>query len=85
MAARQTALLHAGEWMSDARAALDAFVAESQKRVTGAVRVRLRAGTCRVVRRTLSHAGTEGAVGRTERPAAAASDARAPVGSVTSH
>lgn len=48
IAARYAAVLEAGEWMSDARPALDAFVAEAQKRANGSVRLRLRRGRCRI-------------------------------------
>jgi len=48
VAGRYAAVLDAGEWMSDARPALDAFIAEAQKRASGTVRLRLRRGRCRV-------------------------------------
>lgn len=49
VAARYASLVQGGEWLSDARAPLDAFVAESQKPATGVVRLHLRRGRCRVV------------------------------------
>ena len=48
IAVRYAAVLDAGEWASDARAALDGFVAEAQKRASGTVRLTLRRGKCRV-------------------------------------
>ena len=66
VAGRYAALLDAGEWMSDARPALDAFVAETQKRVNGSVRLRLRGGRCTVLGRTLTTAGADTSAARQE-------------------
>jgi argininosuccinate synthase len=45
---RYADLVYDGQWFSPLRLALDAFVAESQRHVTGEVRLRLEAGRCRV-------------------------------------
>ena len=42
-------LVHAGDWFSPARAAIDAFVGDVQQRVTGTVRLKLYKGDCRLV------------------------------------
>ena len=47
-------LIESGEWFTPLREALDAFVAKMQERVTGAVRLRLFKGECRVVGRELA-------------------------------
>ena len=48
---RYAELVYDGLWFSPLKQALDAFVAESQRYVTGEVRLRLEAGTCRVTGR----------------------------------
>jgi argininosuccinate synthase len=45
---RYADLVYDGQWFSPLRLALDAFVAESQRHVTGEVRLRLEEGRCRV-------------------------------------
>jgi argininosuccinate synthase len=49
-------LVYAGMWFSPLRAAYDAFFAETQKLVTGDVRVRLEAGSAVVTGRRSPHA-----------------------------
>ena len=44
-------LVYNGQWFSHAREAIDAFVQAIQPRVTGAVRLKLFKGDCRVVGR----------------------------------
>ena len=46
-------LVYNGRWFSQTREAIDAFVSAIQPRVTGAVRLKLFKGDCRVVGRTL--------------------------------
>jgi argininosuccinate synthase len=53
-ALRYAALVPTGEWMSDAREALDALFAHAQRRVTGTVRLQLTRGRCRVLARTVT-------------------------------
>ncbi len=48
---RYAELVYNGWWFSTLREALDAFVAKTQERVSGTVRVRLFKGTCQVVGR----------------------------------
>jgi argininosuccinate synthase len=50
-------LVEGGDWFSDTRRALDAFTASIQPKVTGSIRLRLFKGDCRVVGRSLPHAG----------------------------
>ena len=45
-------LVYKGLWFSPVRTAIDAFVADVQQRVTGAIRLKLFKGSCRVVGRT---------------------------------
>ena len=52
MAAKYAALVYSGLWFTPLKAALDAFIEETQRRVTGTVRVKLFKGSCRVVGRT---------------------------------
>lgn len=49
-------LVYNGEWFSHTREAIDAFVRSIQPRVTGAVRLKLFKGDCRVVGRKSPHA-----------------------------
>jgi len=48
---RWTELVYDGLWFSPLRSALDAFIEETQRHVTGEVRLRFSAGTCDVVGR----------------------------------
>ena len=48
---RYADLLRSGQWMSDAREALDVFAAGTRKRLSGTVRLTLRRGRCRVIAR----------------------------------
>lgn len=59
MAQAYAALIDDGRWHSPARAALDAFSAASADRLTGAVRLQLLRGACRVVGRRMGAAVTE--------------------------
>jgi argininosuccinate synthase len=52
---RYAELVYNGWWFSTLREALDAFVAKTQERVTGTVRVKLHKGTCQVVGRKSPH------------------------------
>ena len=47
-----TNLVYTGLWMDPLRTALDSFIEETQKRVTGEVRVKLYKGSCNVVGRS---------------------------------
>jgi argininosuccinate synthase len=49
---RYAELVYNGLWFTPLREALDAFVARTQERVTGSVRLKLYKGTCTVVGRT---------------------------------
>jgi argininosuccinate synthase len=51
MAQRYAELVYYGLWFTPLREALDAFVAKTQERVTGAARVKLYKGNCSVVGR----------------------------------
>lgn len=51
LAATYARLVYGGLWLTPLKGALDAFVNETQRRVTGTVRVKLYKGTCRVVGR----------------------------------
>ena len=51
IAATYAQLIYAGLWCTPLKASLDAFVNETQRRVTGEVRLKLFKGTCRVVGR----------------------------------
>ena len=64
-------LVYDGLWFSPLKAALDAFVAETQPAVTGEVRLELSPGRCQPTGR------------RAERSRAAASRTRLPLGRVT--
>jgi argininosuccinate synthase len=68
-------LVNAGQWFSPTRTAIDAFVAAVQPRVTGAIRLKLFKGDCRV-------AGRRSPFGQTE---AVAPDAGAAAGTVPTH
>jgi argininosuccinate synthase len=52
MALRYADLVYEGAWHSPVREAMDAFIAKTQERVTGIVRVRLFKGSAQVVART---------------------------------
>jgi argininosuccinate synthase len=52
---RWTELVYDGQWFSPLRAALDAFVDQTQTHVTGDVRLRFDAGSCTVVGRRSAH------------------------------
>lgn len=49
-------LVYNGEWFTQTREAIDAFVRSIQRRVTGSVRLKLFKGQCRVVGRKSPHA-----------------------------
>jgi argininosuccinate synthase len=51
VAAKYAELVYTGLWFTPLKQALDAFVRETQERVTGEVRVRLLKGSCQVVGR----------------------------------
>jgi argininosuccinate synthase len=51
MSHRYAELVYFGKWFTPLREALSAFVAKTQERVTGAVRVKLFKGNCAVVGR----------------------------------
>jgi argininosuccinate synthase len=51
VAQRYAELVYYGQWFTPLREALHAFVAKTQERVTGAVRVKLFKGSCTVVGR----------------------------------
>ena len=55
LAATYADLIYAGLWCTPLKAALDAFVDETQRRVTGTVRLKLFRGTCQVVGRKSPH------------------------------
>jgi argininosuccinate synthase len=59
MAQAYAGLLDDGRWHTPARAALDAFAAASADRLSGAVRLQLLRGACRVVGRRVGAAVTE--------------------------
>ena len=59
MAQAYGALIEEGRWHTPARAALDAFTAASSDRLSGAVRLLLLRGACRVVGRRVGAAVTE--------------------------
>jgi argininosuccinate synthase len=52
-------LVNAGQWFSPTRTAIDAFVAAVQPRVTGAIRLKLFKGDCRVAGRRSPFGQTE--------------------------
>jgi len=52
---RYAELIYDGLWFSPLKQALDAFIAESQRYVTGEVRLRLSPGTCEVTGRRSPH------------------------------
>ena len=56
-------LINNGQWFSPTRTAIDAFVAAVQPRVTGAIRLKLFKGDCRV-------AGRRSPFAQTAKPAA---------------
>jgi len=55
IAATYARLVYSGLWCTPLKAALDAFVRETQRRVTGTVRLKLFKGTCQVVGRKSPH------------------------------
>jgi argininosuccinate synthase len=55
MASRYAELVYDGLWFSPLRQAYDAFVTESQKYVTGEVRLHLSPGSCQVTGRRSAH------------------------------
>ncbi|MBI3087755.1 MAG: argininosuccinate synthase [Candidatus Omnitrophica bacterium] len=55
MALTYAELVYDGLWFTPLKAALDAFVNETQRRVTGAVRLKLHKGVCQVVGRRSPH------------------------------
>ncbi|MBI4003751.1 MAG: argininosuccinate synthase [Candidatus Omnitrophica bacterium] len=55
MAATYARLVYNGLWCTPLKSALDAFVGETQRRVTGAVRLKLFQGTCQVIGRKSPH------------------------------
>ena len=55
IAATYARLVYAGLWCTPLKTALDAFVNDTQRRVTGTVRLKLFKGTCRVVGRKSPH------------------------------
>ena len=65
-------LVNAGQWFSPTRAAIDAFVAAVQPRVTGAIRLKLFKGDCRVAgrRSPFAQADTSTSPSSVERAAA---------------
>lgn len=57
LAQKYAELVYYGLWFTPLRQALDAFVSETQKKVTGTVRVKLRKHSSHVVGRTSPHSG----------------------------
>ena len=55
IAAPYARLVYSGLWDTPLKTALDAFVRETQRRVTGVVRLKLFKGACRVVGRKSPH------------------------------
>jgi len=55
VAGRFTELVYYGKWFTPLREALSAFVTETQKRVTGTVRLKLYKGACTVIGRKSPH------------------------------
>ena len=55
VAAKYAELVYAGLWFTPLKAALDAFVEQTQRRVSGRVRMKLFKGSCRVVARASPH------------------------------
>ena len=55
IAATYAECVYSGLWFTPLKAALDAFVEETQRRVTGTVRVKLFKGSCRVIGRASPH------------------------------
>ncbi|MEA3346314.1 MAG: argininosuccinate synthase [Chloroflexota bacterium] len=55
LAQRYAELVYYGRWFTPLREAMDAFVQETQKRVTGTVRLKLYKGSCSVVGRKSSY------------------------------
>jgi argininosuccinate synthase len=56
---RYAMLLDSGCWYSDARRAIDAFAGETRTRLSGAVRLELRGGRCKVVTKSIRAERTE--------------------------
>ena len=61
-------LVYEGLWFSPIREALDAFVAKTQERVTGGIRLKLYRGDCRVVGRRSPFALLDPALVAADRP-----------------
>ena len=61
-------LVYKGLWFSPIREALDAFVAKTQERVTGGIRLKLYRGDCRVVGRRSPFALLDPALVAADRP-----------------
>jgi len=55
LAPKYAEMVYYGLWYSELKSALDAFIKESQKRVTGSVRLKLHKGSCVVVGRKSPH------------------------------
>ena len=55
IAARYAQMIYSGLWFTPLKKALDAFVSETQRRVTGEVRLKLFKGSCQVVGRKSPH------------------------------
>jgi argininosuccinate synthase len=70
-------LINAGQWFSPTRTAIDAFVAAVQPRVTGAIRLKLFKGDCRVAGRRSPFAHADAAL--------TPSGAQAAAGTVPTH
>ena len=56
VALKYAELVYAGLWVTPLKSALDAFVDQTQRRVSGAVRLKVFKGSCQVVGRTSPHA-----------------------------
>jgi argininosuccinate synthase len=52
MAGAYARMIYSGLWFTPLKRALDAFINQTQRRVTGTVRVKLYRGTCQVVGRS---------------------------------
>ena len=55
LAAKYADLIYGGLWCTPLKTALDAFIDETQRRVTGTVRLKLFKGTCHVIGRKSPH------------------------------
>lgn len=70
LAARYADLVHRGQWHSDVREALDLFMSATRSRISGAVRLRLHRGRCRLVRGSTTLAKAESVTSLGRRPSA---------------